>query len=64
MKRRHFIKRALALTGVCCVLFLRTAIAADADLLTAIRDDDISTVRRLLASSSNLTPATTSVPPH
>jgi hypothetical protein len=53
MKRRHLIKLALALTAACCVLFLRTAIAADADLLAAIRDDDISAVRRLLASGSN-----------
>ena len=47
MKLRHLIKLALALTAICSVVFLRTAIAAEADLLTAIRDDDISAVRAL-----------------
>jgi ankyrin repeat protein len=53
MMRRHLIKLALVLTAMCCVLLVRTVTAADADLLTAIRDDDISAVRRLLTSGAN-----------
>lgn len=53
MKQRHLARLALAITVTVWVTVLWTAAAADDDLLKAIRSNDISAVRTLLASAAD-----------
>src|SRR5215218_6812832 len=53
MTHRHVATSALGLSALCCLVFLRTVGAADKDLLDAVRNADLATVRTLLASNAD-----------